>query len=79
MSLWSTFDTWLSFWTPVVSAVRKLIILSDNCSYRTLLFLLEYRQNATSLQCQFQVAISTWMELNFQLRLTISAISVLQI
>ena len=34
----------------MVSAVRKLIILSDNCRYWILVFLVEYCQNAKSLQ-----------------------------
>ena len=45
------------FWTPMVSAVRKLIILSDNCSFRTLVFLMEYRQNPTSLRSHIRFAI----------------------
>ena len=75
----STFDIWLGFWTPIVSAVQKLIILSDNCSYWTLVFLVEYRQNTTSLQGHIQFAISTWVGLHPQARAMISALSVLPI
>ena len=34
----------------MISAVWKLIVLSDNCSFQTLVFLGEYRENATSFQ-----------------------------
>ena len=46
---------------PMVSAVWKLIILSDNCSYWTLVFLVEYRQNAIPLWRYFWVAISMYV------------------
>ena len=36
--LQATFENWCRFWTPTISVVRKLIILSDNYSYLTLVF-----------------------------------------
>ena len=70
MALQSTFDVWLGFWMPMVRATKKLIILSDICSYRTREFLMKYRQ---------RVAISAWVELQPRARQKISAISVLLI
>ena len=62
---------------PMISAVRKLIILYNNCSYRTLGFLVKYRQNATLLQGHFWFAISTCVGLHPCTRPTVSAISIL--
>ena len=63
----------------MVTAVRKLIILSDYCSNRTLVFLVEYCENATSLQGHTRFASSTWVGLHPRASLTIVAISVLPI
>ena len=51
--LQSTFDIWLGFWTSMVNIVQKLNILSDNCSYQTLVFLVVYRHNTISFQSHF--------------------------
>ena len=63
----------------MATTVRKLIILSDYCSNWTLVFLVEYRENATSLQGHIRFAISTWVGLHSRASPTIVAISVLLI
>ena len=65
---------------PMVSAVQKLIILSEDCSYWTLVFVVEYCQNtATSLQGHIWFAISMWVGLHPHTSPMIPAISILLI
>ena len=60
------------FQTPLVSAVHKLVILTDSCSYRTIMCLVKYRKNALTW-----TVISMWVGLHPRASQAISAISVL--
>lgn len=71
-----TFSVTLHAIFLTVTAVQKLIILCDNCSFQTLVFLVEYHQNATSLQDHIQIAFNMLVGLHPPARLTITTISI---
>ena len=78
VALQSIFGIWLGFWELMVSAVRKVIILSDNCSYWTLVFSGEISSHR-SIVTLTRFAISVWVGIYPRARSMISAISVLPI